>query len=237
MNQGWIVAPKKSITEQDIILTAFHMIRTMGTRSVTARKIALEIGCSTMPLYSTVGSMQDLNIRVMEIGYILLEQLRQRIHSGCPLLDLQLAMYQLAEHEPHLWRLMFLNSLETAREPQFSEWRRLVQDIEESLPGAGSLADPTRIQQLQDVSYALIGVCASINLGTFFYLQERPQDQASYITQVFSRLNTGLIPWYTPPAAKPAGLDQALQSALDTTIELCSTPTTPEAPDTAHAVS
>lgn len=172
-----------------------------------------------MPIYSTIGSMLDLSIKVMHIGYCWLENLRHSLHTGCALLDFELSMYLMASREPHLWRLMFLNDIDVARESQFAEWRRIVSDIENAIPQSDTITREQRIYDLQDISYSINGSCSSINLGTFFYYEGKPQDILEYVFKFFIRVNSGLLPWYTQAASLPENLELKLAASLETTLE------------------
>ena len=215
------MAPKKSISEKQIIRSAFNMVRTIGAHRSTARKIALELGCSTMPIYSTIGSMHDVINQVLRLGYHWIEQLYYKIDSRCPLMDFELAIWKLALTEPHLWHLMFLHKTDSAtRSFQFPEWLRIIQEVEQRL---SSSIDPatlaattreTRIRHLKDLSYTIFGVGASVHLGTFFYDDHQPENECRYMFTFFHRINTTCVPWYSNTPAMPKHIDTSYDETL-----------------------
>lgn len=58
---GRLIMPsQKRITRSAIIGTAVSILRKEGYDGVNARKIAKELGCSTQPIYSEFGNMNEL---------------------------------------------------------------------------------------------------------------------------------------------------------------------------------
>lgn len=214
------MAPKKQISPQKIILTAFRMIREMGEESITARKIAMQLQCSTMPIYSTIGSMHNLSQHAVRIGYAWLENLRQTVDLGCPLLDFEISLYLLAQHERFLWRIMYLKDSSFGKEIQYPEWRRTIATVEQELPPSPGYSQEKRLQQLQVMAYTVFGVGAAINLGTFgFYLDSPVAEQPDAMVDFFLRINRTFLPWYDHTATAPAGLPELLTRTLDTTVQ------------------
>lgn len=104
------MARKISITKQMIFDTAFYMLQTEGTDSITARKLACKIGCSTQPLFRVYTGMEELNselfIRAME--YFDSFYLQYPKNSKRPFVDLGMAYISFANREPNLFKLLFL---------------------------------------------------------------------------------------------------------------------------------
>jgi AcrR family transcriptional regulator len=57
---------KQKITREMIASAAFEIVRKSGIESLSARKIALMLGCSTQPVYSAFSSMQLLEQEVVD---------------------------------------------------------------------------------------------------------------------------------------------------------------------------
>lgn len=58
--------PKKQINKQQIIDKAFEIVRSEGYPSLSARKLAKELNCSTQPIYQTFADMQELKIELIK---------------------------------------------------------------------------------------------------------------------------------------------------------------------------
>ena len=54
------MARKEQITKEKILETAFDLAREEGIDSVTARKLATRIGCSTQPIFRVYSNMNEL---------------------------------------------------------------------------------------------------------------------------------------------------------------------------------
>ncbi|MCR5232294.1 MAG: TetR/AcrR family transcriptional regulator [Lachnospiraceae bacterium] len=105
------MARKESITKQMIIDGAFEMLRESGYESVTARKLATHIGCSTQPIFRVYQNMDELQVE-------LFEKSRKEYEEFCknggndyptPFVSLGLNYIQFARKEQNLFRLLFLS--------------------------------------------------------------------------------------------------------------------------------
>lgn len=54
--------PKKQITAIQIVEKAFEMVRQEGYESITARKLAQALNCSTQPIYQSFTDMNGLKL-------------------------------------------------------------------------------------------------------------------------------------------------------------------------------
>ncbi|MGM0432829.1 MAG: TetR/AcrR family transcriptional regulator [Spirochaetota bacterium] len=97
-------------TTQHIIEAAFALTRTHGWEHVTARSIAKEIGSSTMPIYSHVNSLQDLEKHIRELALQLLQTYQQDEQTEDPLLNLAVGYVTFAREEKPLFRFLFLDN-------------------------------------------------------------------------------------------------------------------------------
>lgn len=52
--------PRKQITEEQIIETAFQMVQKKGIDSLSVRNLATELNCSTQPIYFSFQDMSTL---------------------------------------------------------------------------------------------------------------------------------------------------------------------------------
>lgn len=58
--------PKIKITKSNIVETALHLVQREGTQAINARRIAVELNCSTQPVFSNFSTMEDLRMAVKE---------------------------------------------------------------------------------------------------------------------------------------------------------------------------
>ena len=70
----------KRIEKEDILRAAVQVVRTQGEGALSVRGIAKELGCSTQPLYSEFGSMEELRAA-------LTAELDEKLNKGAALDD------------------------------------------------------------------------------------------------------------------------------------------------------
>ena len=94
-----------------LIEAAARLIATEGAAGLTLRRVAEEVGTSTMAIYTHFGGMPELRRAVRREGFArLAEHLGQVRESEDPVADLALlgrAYYENALSNPHLYRVMF----------------------------------------------------------------------------------------------------------------------------------
>jgi AcrR family transcriptional regulator len=96
-----------------LIETAAELVATEGRAALTLRRLAKEVGTSTMAVYTHFGSMEELRREVRREGFA---RLRSRLaavrETKDPMADLTLlgaAYYLCATASPNLYRAMFLD--------------------------------------------------------------------------------------------------------------------------------
>jgi len=104
------MARKEKISRDDIITAAFNIARREGIRDVTARKLAIEIGCSTQPIFRI---FQGMDAVIHEI-LIVITQYFEKYYMGyqgneaVPFVKLGMAYISFAENEKNLFYALFL---------------------------------------------------------------------------------------------------------------------------------
>lgn len=101
--------PKKQINKYQIIEKAFEMVRIEGYESLTARKLAKELNCSTQPIYQAFTDMKELKIELIKKAKEkMLHYIMDRNDTSMPIeLAYILAYIQFAGEEKHLFQLIF----------------------------------------------------------------------------------------------------------------------------------
>lgn len=97
-----------------LIEAAAGLIADEGTRGLTLRRLADEVGTSTMSVYTHFGGMDELRRAVRHEGFArLAAHLADVQHGGDPVADLSVlgwAYYRSAMTDPPLYRVMFMET-------------------------------------------------------------------------------------------------------------------------------
>ena len=97
--------PRKISVQTDQILdAAFDLVRREGLAALTARAVAQEVGCSTQPVYRAYGSMEQLQVEVIDKAErLMLSYLTQGTDSDRPFMQVGLGNLRFARDEPELY--------------------------------------------------------------------------------------------------------------------------------------
>lgn len=114
-----VVYGRQVPTKRDLLIeAAARVLAEEGPGAVTARRMATEIGASTMAVYTHVGSMEELLTAVHTEGFVRfhrrLSAVRGTDDPSAYLHGLGLAYRRFARAEPHLYGAMFGRSLADA---------------------------------------------------------------------------------------------------------------------------
>jgi AcrR family transcriptional regulator len=109
------VSPKTAdpALRTELVETAARLVATEGRAGLTLRRVAKEVGTSTMAVYTHFGGMDELRREVRREGFARLrEQLDAVTSTRDPVADLSLlgvAYYLSAARAPNLYRAMFMD--------------------------------------------------------------------------------------------------------------------------------
>ena len=95
---------KPTTTKEAMIDGAFQLIRENGHESLTARSLAVFLGCSTQPVmyqFPNLETLRDLVYQKADAFH------SEYILSGANLLEMGLRYIRFAREEPHLFRFLF----------------------------------------------------------------------------------------------------------------------------------
>ena len=95
-------------SREQIMDAAFELLRVRGWRAVTTRAIAKKIGSSTMPIYSHVRSVEELEKEMRLKARKLLKEYQQRSYTEQVLLNLAFGYVVFARDEKMLFRFLYL---------------------------------------------------------------------------------------------------------------------------------
>ena len=95
-------------TRERVVDAAFELIRESGWQSVSARAIAERLGSSTMPIYSHLRSIAEVERALREKARHLLRDYQTRQWTPDPLMDMAFGYIAFARDERHLFRFLYL---------------------------------------------------------------------------------------------------------------------------------
>jgi AcrR family transcriptional regulator len=92
-----------AIERADIVKAALAIIREKGWEGVSARSLAARLGSSTMPIYSGMGSMEELRLAAEREAESMLLAEQGRPRTGDPRLDMAVGYVAFAREEPEIF--------------------------------------------------------------------------------------------------------------------------------------
>jgi AcrR family transcriptional regulator len=97
---------KSSFTKDAFIDAAFKIVRTKGWDNLTARSLAKELNCSTMPIYSYLKSMKSLYEALRKKAVDLLMTYQTTPRTGQIFFDMGVGYILFAKQEKNLFRFL-----------------------------------------------------------------------------------------------------------------------------------
>lgn len=123
-------------TREDVVNTAFEIVRTRGIAALSARSVARDLGASTSPIFSNFRSMKEMIPELVSMAVALLRQYQSEPRSGQPFLDMGLGYVEFARREPRLFHELIgrgreisgsgVSDLETVALPMMKRDPRLI---------------------------------------------------------------------------------------------------------------
>jgi AcrR family transcriptional regulator len=105
--------PRARISKEDILDKAFELLKSEGSASVTARRLATILGCSTHPVYQQFKSMDDLyNELYVRADRYFEEQVASITKKGKnEWLEEGVAFVKMAAIERNIYRFLFVEHI------------------------------------------------------------------------------------------------------------------------------
>jgi AcrR family transcriptional regulator len=101
---------KTFFTKEAIVEAAFTITKEEGWRAVTARNIAKKLGSSTMPIYSSMKSMEEIGSEVRARAEKLLLEYQGRSYSDDTMLNMAVGYVTFARDEGNLFRFLYVDN-------------------------------------------------------------------------------------------------------------------------------
>ncbi len=98
---------KAFFTKEAIVEAAFTVTRDQGWAAVTARNIARKLGSSTMPIYSSMKSMEEIEAEVRARAELLLLDFQKNNYGGDVAMNMAMGYVIFARDERHLFHFLF----------------------------------------------------------------------------------------------------------------------------------
>lgn len=166
-----IIVQPSVYSYENIIEAALEILREEGWRAVTTRAIAKKIGSSTMPIYSRVKSVDDLEkdvrVRVREI----LKEYQRRTVTPDTLLNVAFGYVAFARDETNLFRYLYLERPEQlSAEDSSGMSATFVSDFGDDSEEKRALEELQRTGHDELVQYTWIfvhGLATLVSAGTY----------------------------------------------------------------------
>ena len=113
-------------TRDRVVGAAFEIIREDGWSAVSARSIAKRLGSSTMPIYSQLKSIGEVEQELRVKARALLRDFQRRPWTESRLQNLAFGYVAFARDERHLFRFLFLERPEVMGEGGLSDMKGLL---------------------------------------------------------------------------------------------------------------
>jgi AcrR family transcriptional regulator len=107
-----------------VIEAAFELIREQGWSSVSARSIAKRLGSSTMPIYSQLRSIAEVERALQRRARALLLDFQKRPWTEEPLLNTAFGYVAFARDEKNLFRFLYVERPEVIEAGDLSNMKR-----------------------------------------------------------------------------------------------------------------
>ncbi len=99
--------PKSKFTKEKILETAFIILQKRGWSHVSARTIAKELKASTMPIYSSVESMEEVEKELWTRAFESLQKYQLEKYTDNPFLNSAIGYIFFARDLPNLFEFLF----------------------------------------------------------------------------------------------------------------------------------
>mgnify|MGYP001027916207 CR=1 FL=1 len=96
-------------SREQIIEAAFELIREKGWSALSTRAIAKKLGSSTMPIYSHVKSVEELEKDLQHKARAMQKSFQQQLYTEHALLNLAFGYVVFARDEKSLFRFLYLD--------------------------------------------------------------------------------------------------------------------------------
>jgi len=124
--------PKTRFTKEKIYEAAFAILKEKGWAQVSARSIAKALEASTMPIYSTVESMEEVEKELKARTLRTMHQYQLGQYTGNPFLNSAIGYIFFARDFPHLFKFLYFERPEPVSGQELEDLKkRLPKELRE----------------------------------------------------------------------------------------------------------
>ena len=106
--------PKSILTKEQIAIQAFEIIRSEGYDALNTRRLASELGVSTMPLFKHYKNMDEIKSAAVNLGVAeYTKYMQQGAADPIPFKGMGRAYIRFAKNEPMLFEIFFMRPTES----------------------------------------------------------------------------------------------------------------------------
>ena len=159
--------PQVKVSKEQIKTEAFNMTLESGFESVTARKLAERLGCSTQPIFRVYANMEELRVELYEMGteYMRESMARYKGKSEPAYLSLSMAYISAARNEKNLFRLIAaVDDLNISGDGEFLLKGEAL-NYPGILEGAEKLSDEQKMELISAVWFLVHGIATLVVSG------------------------------------------------------------------------
>jgi len=99
-----------NFNKKDIIAAALEIVRNEGEEALTARSLSKAIGCSTSPLFTVYGNLEEIRKDVREAAQAEFnEYVKDALNYVPAFKEFGLRQFRFAKNNPNLFKMLFLS--------------------------------------------------------------------------------------------------------------------------------
>lgn len=185
-----MAARKAQFSRDEIVTTAFEMVRENGWKGLSVPAVAKAINSSTMPVYSHFKNVRELEDAVYLKALDYLGHCMSIEETGDKWLDHGIGYLRFAAKEEHLFRCLFDGRNPGLQIASLRKWNQLMIGQLTDYPLFEGLTE----EQVQMIRYArfmlIYGMASGINSG--WHTKKTEEEQVRFLRKTTKALYDGL---------------------------------------------
>lgn len=162
--------PKNKFTKEEIIKTALEIVRERGQKYVTAKEIAVRLGVSTRPIFTSFKTMDELRKEMYNAAVELYhEYLSEGLESKIPFLGFGMQYIRFAREETELYKLIFIDPPADGKCSAIAEMKRSLEIVREPLQRIYNISSAEAELYFRDMWLVVYALAALIAVGENTY--------------------------------------------------------------------
>ena len=180
------MAPKNKFTRAEMVTAAVRVVQKKGSRALTARAIADELGVSTQPIFTCFKTMEDAQNEVRAAAEEIYERyISEGLGASVPFYGFGMGYIRFAKEEQELYRLLFLDGAAHGENGAMEAMHRSQNLIRESLEKIYHMDADTADRYFRDMWLVVHSLATLIVTGECPYSEKE-------IGQILTGFSVGL---------------------------------------------